>query len=153
MSSITQLKFGVGAIIIALFLILAPVPFLSAVTQDSQTIRDIPNTVLRLGQNFAQPKLVEIGLHEPILNAKTLKIEGVPFSVEIEPGVSSDELEAIVGSVVQPEVQTKYMNAKRLVFAGWEPNYLPLRIGYRYFLLGALILLCCGAYLLATRQK
>ncbi len=148
-----QSKVGIGALLCAVFLVLAPLPFLSSASADSSVYSDLPYTVLRLGQSFAQPKLVErVGGTIPD-GAKAFQVDGVPFVVEIASGVRWDEFEAIVDSVARPEVKNKHPSGKRLTFVGWEPDFLPLRIEYRYILLVALALLTCGAYLLFTRTE
>ena len=149
--SSTQFKAGIGAILAAIFLAIAPLPFLSFTTEGNTSFHDIPSAVLRLGQTFAQPRLVERGEESVAKGTKTVQVDGVPFVVEIPPGVVWDEFEAIVDGVATSTVKAKYVGAKRLTFVEWNPAWLPMRVQYRYVLLFSLMMSVVGVYLVLTR--
>ncbi len=140
---------GVALLCLATFLSLVSLPFLSEVSEGRSAIGDLPDMVVRLGQDFARPSLVPFkstGGRETMI----LKVDGVPFSVRIQPGMLRDELEALVNILAKPSVKSQYATGSELMFVGWEPDILPIRIEYRYVMAASLALALMGVYLLAT---
>lgn len=141
------------AILGALFLVFAPLPFLSQVREGSGSVRELPHMVLRFGQDLARPSLVDVTSAPERAGWIKVKIDGVGFVLEMAPGMLRDEFEAAIDSVAEARSKRQFTNAKRVRFEGWEPPFLPLRIQYRYLFLAALASGLFGLYLILTRAS
>jgi hypothetical protein len=134
-----QINIGIAGILVSLFMLVAPLPFLSE-TQEGATSFNYPtNMILRLGQDFANPLLVDATLEAKRSGSYKLEIEGLSFEVEIDQSLTHDDIEALVDTIKRPETIKRFATAKRIRFEGWDPTFLPMRIPYRYLMVAALI--------------
>ncbi len=146
---------AVAAIVGGLVLCVAPLPFLAKLDPKNatSTIQDLSERVVRIGQSVVSPDFIVLVEGQGPKPYAKYAVDDIPFEVHVPMGVPFDELVAIVEAVRDPAVIARYSSVKRVVFLGWKPGFLPIRVRYAYFLLLALVLVASGAYLLLVGRR
>lgn len=141
---------GIGLVIFGIFIGLAPIPFLSRIKAGESAISDMPLQVIRFGQDLATARFKDVSSLPRKPNTKLIEVDGLEFTIEFDRSlaVSFNEIEAIVDAAAKPIVANQFSFARRILFDGWEPSFLPLRITYRYILVVAFGLILIGLFFL-----
>lgn len=143
MRSLHRRNVGIALVLVALFLVITPIPFLAG--PDSNAIFD---RVVRVGQATATPQFIDVSDLPVRKTSSVYEIEGVSFNLEAIRNLPYDELEAISAALREQWVTSRFQSSSRVLFDGWSP--VPARIPYRYFLLLATVALAVGLYSLLT---
>lgn len=146
---------AVAAIVGGVLLCVAPLPFLAKLDPkiSTSTVQDVSERVVRIGQSVVSPDFIVLVEGQGPKHYAKYAIDDIPFEVHVPMGVPFDELVAIVGAVRDPALIARHSSDKRVVFLGWKPSFLPIRVRYAYFLLIAVFLLASGAYLLLFSRR
>ena len=138
---------GIALVLVAIFLVITPIPFLAG--PDSNGIFD---RVVRFGQAIATPQFIDVSELPVRKTSSVYEIEGVPFNLEAIRNLPYDELEAISTAFREQWVTSKFESSSRVLFDGWNPSTGPMRIPYRYFVLLGTLALLVGIYSMLSGQ-
>lgn len=143
---------GIGAILLGLFIGLAPIPFLSQVKEGGTSISDMPHMMLRLGQDLATPSFKDVSNLPQKSGTHLLQVSDKKFSIEIDEALPRDEIEATADAAAQHDITRQFASAQRVLFEGWKPSFLPIRIAYRYIFVTAFGMILIGVFTLLRRE-
>jgi hypothetical protein len=138
---------GVVFLLVATLLAAAPIPFLAG--PDSSAIFD---RTVRVGQAIVTPRFNDVSGLSVQKTSSVYAIEGVTFQLEAIRNLPYDEIEAISVASKEPWVTAKFQSSSRVLFDGWSPTLLPVRISYKYFALIAALTFAVGLYSLVIRR-
>lgn len=146
---------GMALLLAAVFFLVAPLPFLASPREDGGALSAevLPYSVLRLGQDLASARLVDVPAELASAAKPRLQIKGVSYEVQIAPNMKRDEIEAVIDAVARQSREGVDRRASVVRFDGWEPWFLPIRIEYRYFFVFSLGIALYAIYLLVRPSR